>query len=548
MINEPLVSTIIIFLNTERFLEEAIESVFSQSYQTWELLLCDDGSTDGSTEIARRYVTQFPDKVRYHTHEGNRNLGMSATRNLGLRHARGELIAWLDGDDVWTSRKLERQVEIIRAHPEVAMVYGRLRIWYGWTGKSEDVRRDIIQDLGVSADTIIQPPQLLTRFLLDDMHTPSGVLVRRAVLEEVGGYEETFRGMHEDGIVHAKICLKWPVFAAGECWYMYRQHKESCCQTSIKAQTDRTALTHYLNWLENYLREQHQDNGDVWQVVQRLSRANRDSFGNAFLDRAKGMIHRGLSLVKKVADRIVPSFIRRSVGLLVYGKNNSPPSGWLHFGNLRRMNPVSRVFGWDRGVPIDRYYIEKFLESYASEIQGRVLEIGDQEYTCKFGGDRVTKSDILHVRPGNPQTTLVGDLCTGEGIPENVFDCMILTQTFPFLWDFKVAISNAARALKPGGVMLVTLPGISQISRFDADRWGDFWRFTSMSTKRLFEEEFPTENLKIAVYGNVLAATAFLHGLATQELRPSELDYCDPDYEMIITVHAVKPKRSEINY
>jgi SAM-dependent methyltransferase len=204
------------------------------------------------------------------------------------------------------------------------------------------------------------------------------------------------------------------------------------------------------------------------------------------------------------------------------------------------VTPISRIFGLDRGIPIDRYYIAQFLSVYASDIKGHVLEIGDRDYTLKFGGDRVTKSTVLHVCPDNPQATLIGDLCTGEGVPQNAFDCMILTQVFPFLWDCKAAITNAIRALKPGGVMLVTLPGISQISRYDADRWGDFWRFTSFSAKRLFEEHFDPEHLEIEVYGNVLAAVAFLHGVAVEELSPGELDYRDPDYEVIITVRAVK--------
>jgi hypothetical protein len=93
--------------------------------------------------------------------------------------------------------------------------------------------------------------------------------------------------------------------------------------------------------------------------------------------------------------------------------------------------------------------------------------------------------------------------------------------------------------------MLVTLPGISQISRYDADRWGVFWRFTSRSVRRLFEEHFAPEDLEIEAYGNVLAAVALLHGLSAQELRLSELDYRDPDYEMIITVRAVKPSGRE---
>ena len=540
----PLVSVIIIFLDEERFIEEAIASVFAQTYPRWELLLCDDGSTDGSAEIARRCADENPDRVRYLHHEGRANRGMSATRNLGLRHARGEYVAWLDGDDVWTPNKLEQQVAILEEHPEAAMVYGRLHVWYGWTGDPNDRRRDFIQDLGGTAETLVHPPELLERFLLDDMHTPSGVLVRRSVLDEVGGYDPAFRGMHEDGIVHAKICLKWPVYASGESWYKYRQHPESACNTSIAAGTDRDALREYLRWLDRYLEEQGQSHSKVAGLVRDLIRKQRDEASGSLRSRVSDGVRTALRRGREIADRTVPGPIRRFVGLTAFGKRLVPPSGWLHFGNLRRTRPVSGVFGFDRGLPVDRYYIEQFLAAHADDIRGRVLEVADRDYTTRFGGDRVTASDVLHVRPGNPHATIVGDLCTGEGIPRDAFDCIVLTQVLPFLWDVPAAVANVECALKPGGVLLATLPGISQISRFDADQWGDFWRFTSASAQRLFEEAFGRESVNVDVYGNVLAATAFLHGAAAQELNPHELEYRDPDYQVTIGVRAQKPAQT----
>ena len=215
---------------------------------------------------------------------------------------------------------------------------------------------------------------------------------------------------------------------------------------------------------------------------------------------------------------------------------------WIRWGSLRKLKPISSVFGFDRGKPIDRYYIEAFLQRHSADIHGRVLEIGDPSYTHKFGGDRVTHSDVLHAVPDNPQATLVGDLATGDGVPKETFDCMILTQTLLFIYDVSEAITNCYAALKPGGVLCSTFPGISQISRYDMDRWGDYWRFTTLSAKRLFGEVFQPENVEVQSYGNVLTAIAFLHGLAAKELRKKELDYYDPDYEVLITVRAVKEK------
>ncbi|WP_293084415.1 glycosyltransferase family A protein, partial [Moorena sp. SIO4A1] len=153
MSNKPLVSTIIIFLNPEPFLQETIESVFAQTYDNWELLLVDDGSTDGSTEIALQYARQYPEKVRYLEHEGHQNRGMSATRNLGIRHAKGEYIAFLDADDIWLPNTLAEQVVLLNAHPEAAMVYGPIQWWYSWTGNPEDQQRDYFEKVGVQTDT-----------------------------------------------------------------------------------------------------------------------------------------------------------------------------------------------------------------------------------------------------------------------------------------------------------------------------------------------------------------------------------------------------------
>jgi SAM-dependent methyltransferase len=221
-----------------------------------------------------------------------------------------------------------------------------------------------------------------------------------------------------------------------------------------------------------------------------------------------------------------------------YGRR--PPVGWVHFGSLRRLTPISGVFGFDRGLCIDRYYIERFLSTYSSDIKGRVLEVEDDTYTLRFGGDRVVQSDVLHVEEGNPKVTIVADLTCADNIPSDSFDCIICTQTLQFIYDLRVTIRTLYRILKPGGVLLVSIPGISQISRDDMDRWGEYWRLTTMSARRLFEEIFPPDYVTVEAYGNVLAAIAYLHGLAAEELRQDELDHRDPDYQVLITVRAVK--------
>jgi SAM-dependent methyltransferase len=207
---------------------------------------------------------------------------------------------------------------------------------------------------------------------------------------------------------------------------------------------------------------------------------------------------------------------------------------------LLRAQPVSRKFGFDRGTPIDRVWIERFLGAEAERIRGSVLEIGDAAYTRRFGRD-VTESHVLHATGDSPDATIVGDLATGQGVPDAAFDCIILTQTLPFIYDLPGTVATCRRALRPGGCVLATLPGISQISRFDMDRWGDFWRFTDLSARRLFAADFGDRGVTVRTHGNVGSACAFLHGLAAEEVDAELLDAVDPDYQVLITVVAAAP-------
>lgn len=240
-------------------------------------------------------------------------------------------------------------------------------------------------------------------------------------------------------------------------------------------------------------------------------------------------------MLRTFIKRFVPS--RIYLPILHHFRQQQQPVYW---GNMRRISPISSRFGTDRGQPIDRYYIESFLEKHHTDIRGKVLEIGDPRYTSKYGGDRVTCSDVLHPVPDNPQATLIGDLQTGQGLASDTYDCMILTQTLLFIYDVQAAILHSYRTLSPGGVLLATFPGISQIVRSDMKKWGDYWRFTDASARRLFGDVFQPENIEVETKGNVLTACAFLYGLAAAELQPKELDFCDPDYQVIITVRALK--------
>ena len=214
--------------------------------------------------------------------------------------------------------------------------------------------------------------------------------------------------------------------------------------------------------------------------------------------------------------------------------------GRVDLGDLRRTDPVSRLFGAERGLPIDRYFIERFLNEHAALIRGRVLEVADRSYTISFGGGRVTSSDVLHATVENPNATIVGDLESGTGIPLGAFDAAILTQVLMCTFDLPAVVRTIHGMLAPGGSALITVPSISAIIRYDADRWGDYWRFTEQSAARLFERDFGTANVHVQSFGNALVAHAFLAGMATEELRKQELAAHDRDYPIVVAVVATK--------
>jgi glycosyltransferase involved in cell wall biosynthesis len=309
MSDKPLVSIIIIFLNAERFIDEAIESVFGQTYKNWELLLVDDGSTDNSTEITLRFAKQRAGRVRYLEHPAHENRGMSASRNLGIRHARGEYIGFLDADDVWLPHKLERQVEILNAHREAGMIYGAPQLWHGWTEKLEDIQRDCLQDIGVPPDTVVSPPGLLTLFLARKAITPapSDVLLRREIVEGLGGFEDSFRGNYEDQVFFAKVCLRVPVFVSGECWDRHRQHQDSACSVGRTTGEYYSGYPRMLTWTEAYLSEQGFRGTEVWKVLQRALLPYRHPILYRALEHVRECPEQTKDFVSRVTRKTLPA-------------------------------------------------------------------------------------------------------------------------------------------------------------------------------------------------------------------------------------------------
>jgi SAM-dependent methyltransferase len=237
--------------------------------------------------------------------------------------------------------------------------------------------------------------------------------------------------------------------------------------------------------------------------------------------------------------RFVPSSARRRLRPVrrayVDWRRRRPPD----LGDLRRVTPIDPNWGFERGIPIDRVYVERFIGGHASDIRGRVLEIAAADYTTRFGSG-VERVDVLMAREGNPQATIVADLSDAPQIPDDTFDCAIVTQTLQFVWDARAAFSTLHRILAPGGVLLATVPGITKISPPEDEEFGEWWHFTTRSARRLAEQAFGESAVEVEAFGNVLAASGFLYGLAASDLRAEELDARDRLYEVIVGVRAVK--------
>jgi glycosyltransferase involved in cell wall biosynthesis len=273
----PLVSVIMIFLNAEKFIQDAIESVAGQTYPNWELIFVDDGSSDAGTEIALRYVREHPGRMRYFEHEGHQNRGMSASRNLGIQRSHGEYITFLDADDVYLPEKLEQHVALLSAHPNASMVYDTTQYWYSWTGRAEDAQLDRLRSLGAQTGQLYPPPAMFVRFLQDTANTPAtcSVLIRRAAIDRVGGFEQSFSGMLEDQVFFHKFCLHEPVYVESGFSSRYRQHPDSHCYVSRRSgywdpgAGLSPARAAFLHWLEAYLVEQNVTDEQIWRPLRK---------------------------------------------------------------------------------------------------------------------------------------------------------------------------------------------------------------------------------------------------------------------------------------
>ena len=529
---DGLVSTVIPFFNGEQFLREAIESVSAQTYANWELLLVDDGSSDGSTAVALEYTHAHQGRIRYLEHEGHRNLGSSASRNLGMRNARGEYVAFLDADDIWLPRKLEQQVAMMESHPAAGMLCGPSIVWQSWNGGA----RDVVRSLGIESNRVFDPPTLLRHFVRDDSHTPGtgSLLVRRDLAETVGGFHESFRDLYEDQVFYAKVALVAPVFVTDRCSFKYRKHAGSLCSAAIREGRHLSARRTFLEWLAGYLSAQGVRDEELWKDLRhQLWLVHHPALAGAL--RRVGELAGALRHPSAGVRSMLPERARQAAKRV----SNSVKLMRVPEARARMAidcEPLSQSWGFDRGLPIHRYYVERFLREAAGGIHGHCLEFQEDAYTTRFGGSAVGKVDVLHLDASNPRATVVADLSRANDLPGDRFDCIICTHVLHLIADIDTFVGALHRILKSNGVLLVATPFVSMCG----PGVHELWRFTPEGLGLVLGRVFGADHVSVRAYGNSLTAAGEIRGLAAGEFSEGELDTEDPRFAVEVCARAVK--------
>ena len=510
--------------NHAHYLADALDSVMAQTVPAEEIIVVDDGSRDDPAAVVARYpgVTLVRQE----------NQGLSGARNTALELARARCILFLDADDRLTPDAVGAGLACFRQHPEAGFVYGGHR-------RVDEALRAISETRYMAIGNA--PHQDFLRCNPVGMHAT--VIYDREKLRATGGFARDLSRC-EDYDIYLRMSRRHGVASHPGVAAEYRIHGRNMSGDSRDM----------LRWVQR-VRDLDRERGltdEERLAFDEGSRIWRDYYAEEILTnrsdnrawkRAGNLMSAAKTSPTVTARRAIRAMRRRlpprltAPVLRMMGRRpHQIPLGSVRLGDLDSVTPVSSDFGWDRGSPVDRYYVERFLGDCAADFRGRALEIGDASY-CERFGPAITDQDVLHVSADNPKATIVGDLSEPGTLPDATFDCMVLTQTLHLIYDLRAAVDRLHKALKPGGVLLLTVPGISQI---DSGEWGEtwYWSLTGQSARRLFGECFGAANVTVTVYGNVYAATCYINGLVQEEIDLGKLDAYDPAYPVIVAVRA----------
>jgi len=536
--SKPLVSVIIPCFNQGRFLGEAIASAQKQTYPNIEIIVIDDGSSDSTQQVANSFANV---KYRYQP-----NAGLSAARNAGVKKSNGFFLVFLDADDILYPNAVETNVRLLLQNPSWAFVSGGHH-------KVDEWLYPLDGDESAAIDT--NHYQALLRGNYIGMH--AAVMYRCRVFDEFS-YDTSLKAC-EDYDLYLKIARRYPVGCHATPVAAYRRHGQNMSRNHLwmlnqvlQVHAQQKSVLHTEDerrawqsgvaiWRDYYAKQVYKDvfndigKSSAWPSLQEMklmASVIPSKFRDYVIKKTREDTLRGLK-------RLLPESMLRWFHRMGLYKEYTPAPGRIQPGDFDRLTPFSADFGFDRGGAIDRFYIETFLQENQQHIRGKVLEIGDNEYTLKYGGQKVLQSDILHVDRSNSRATYIGDITNVPQIPSGEFDCIIFTQTLHLIYDFRSALKTCHRILKPGGCLLITVPGISHI---DKGAWRDYWlwSFTDTSIRKLMAECFHDARVDVRTYGNVYVAAAFLYGMGLPEFRKEFLFHHDNSYQVIISAAAVK--------
>ncbi len=479
------VAVVLTTYNHAQFLAEALDSVLAQSRPADEIIVVDDGSTDDPAAVTALYPA-----VRLIS-QGNQ--GLSAARNTGLRAATSDAIVFVDADDTLAHGALASGLKTLASSETSVFVFGAY------------------QDMSLASDPIggvIYPPRkpdyaAFLRLNVVGMHAT--VTYRRQLLLDEGGFDVQLPRC-EDYDAYLRLSGRFPVSSHQTLSAYYRRHDQS--------------MSRHLPTMRQWALE----------VQGRHENAAREAGLTADWEAGRNALHSQYTSLRARLSAVVPSRLWWRLRTI---KNRLLRP--IDFGSVR---PTSDDFGHDRGLPIDRHYVEGFYGRQSADIAGRVLEIGDDSYSRRFGGGRIVRQDVLHVHDA-PGATIVGDMAAPGVLPDGAFDCVVLSQTLHLLYDMSSAVQRLHDSMKPGGVALVTVPGITPIDR---NEWGSswYWSLTRHSAQKLFDDVFGVGNVTVEVHGNVYSAIRFLHGLAVEEVDRRKLDVVDESFPVTVAIRAVR--------
>lgn len=483
-----------------RYLEDALNSIEQQTRPPAEVLVVDDGSEDIHTRQVLARVMREGTAVT--SGEGR---GAAAARNLGARLTTSGYILWLDADDVLEPRYFEEAAARLDADLCLDFVSCAMRAFgdasYVWTPAAATFVEAVATGAVPHAST----------------------MMRRSLWQRLGGFDETlptfelldFWAAALEGGARGAI-LEEPLLN-------YRVRPNSGYRRSIQSATYRARLAHF------YLKH-----GDAVQRHGVDLVLAKEAFNEGQRAYRTVLAARATALEAELASTRA-EVERATTALVARGRAR------VEFGDLTGTSPLSGRWGRDRGTPLDRYYIERFIASHHADIRGRVLEVREPMYAERFGGGRVSTCDVVDRDATNTRATIVADLRDAPAIADGTYDCIILTQVLQLVDDVPKLLLECARALKPGGSLLATAPTVIRVDD-EAGRDGDYWRLTEASARKLFAGAFPVDAFEVTTFGNVKACAAFLYGVSVEEMNQDELDQVDPLFPLGVSIRAVKPR------